>query len=67
MANAAHYTYVVKYEQKQEQYIARVLEFPSYVVHTNTLRGALDQLVTHIHMVIKELKEKGEVVPEPLP
>ncbi len=59
------YHYKVTWLEKEEAFVARVTEFPSLKATGKTNQEALETLENLVFKSVEELKEQGEVPPEP--
>ena len=59
------YTYRVEWSDEDQAHIARCLEFPSVMAHSNTAKEALAEIEVAIAAAIKWMQEEGEPIPEP--
>jgi predicted HicB family RNase H-like nuclease len=64
--NADQYRYTVGWSEESEDYMARVAEFPSLSAFSDTLEGALKEIKYVVQMVLEDMEESGEPIPEPL-
>lgn len=62
---AARYRYSIVWSPEDEEFVARVLEFPSLSWLAESQEAALGGLRDLIENVVRELNENGEVVPQP--
>jgi len=59
------YAYSVTWSPEDGVFVARVAEFPSLAAHGDTHDEALAEIRTVVAVVVKDLEENGESVPEP--
>jgi predicted RNase H-like HicB family nuclease len=62
---ATDYLYKVGWSEDDDAYVARVVEFPSLGAHGDTLEKALAEIQKVVRIVLKDLAESGEEIPEP--
>lgn len=62
---ATDYLYKVGCSEDDDSYVARVVEFPSLGAHGDTLEKALAEIQKVVRIVLKDLAESGEEIPEP--
>src|SRR5262245_46065476 len=60
------YLYSVGWSEEDGAYLARIAEFPSLAAHGRTGERAMMELRSVVLSVLKELREGGEPVPQPL-
>lgn len=61
-----HYTYRITWSQDDREYVGLCEEFPSLSWLASTQQDAFVGIVHLVRDVIKDMKEHGERVPEPL-
>jgi predicted HicB family RNase H-like nuclease len=61
-----HYTYRVTWSEEDKEYVGLCVEFPSLSWLAKTPEAALKGIRNVVADVIKEMKESGEEVPEPI-
>ena len=66
MQPADEYTFLVKWSEEDDTYVARCLEFPLLATHGNTKGWALLELETVLSFCLSELKDECEKAPPPL-
>lgn len=66
LCNASKYTYVVAWSADDEAYVARVAEFKSLAAHGDTAASALTEIQEVVKIVLIDLEENGEPIPQPL-
>jgi len=59
------YSYAVAWSEEDNAYIGRVAEFPSLAAHGDTLEGALAETKNVVSIVLDDLKQAEEPIPEP--
>lgn len=60
------YTYRVTWSEDDEEYIGLCVEFPSLSWLSRTPEAALKGIRRVVSEVVKDMKESGELVPEPI-
>lgn len=60
------YTYCVTWSEEDEAYIGRVTEFESLAAHANTHIDALLEITKVVQLVLEDLVESNEPIPEPI-
>ncbi|WP_024301982.1 hypothetical protein [Pseudogulbenkiania sp. MAI-1] len=61
-----HYTYRITWSPEDEEYVGLCEEFPSLSWLASTQQEAFNGIVRLVKDVVKDLKEHGERVPEPV-
>lgn len=61
-----HYTYRVMWSEEDNEYVGHCAEFPSLSWLAKSPEGALKGIRNVVADVIKEMKESGEEIPQPL-
>jgi predicted RNase H-like HicB family nuclease len=59
------YLYSVGWSEEDEAFVARVAEFPSLAAHGETQEEALKEIKAVVELVLKDLNELSEPIPEP--
>lgn len=62
---AEDYHYTVAWSDEDEAFIGRVAEFPSLAAHSDTLPGALQEIIFVVEGALEDLEESGESMPVP--
>lgn len=62
---ASRYTYRLAWSEKDDEFIATVVEFPSLSWIAASRESALKGLTSLVEEVIKDMSREGEEVPEP--
>ena len=65
LPKAEQYLYSVGWSEENAAFVARAAEFPSLAAHGDTLENALREIKTVVELVLQDLKENGEFVPQP--
>ncbi len=65
IAQTEKYDYRVVWSEEDEAFLARVAEFPSLAAHGDSTLEALNEIQEVVRLVILDLKEEGESVPQP--
>ena len=60
------YSYMVEWSEEDEAFISRVAEFPSLAAHGNTQERSLREIRNAVQLVLEDLVDQGEDIPEPL-
>ena len=60
------YEYKVTWSEEDQVYIGSVAEFPSLAAHGDTAKDALKEIQFVVASVLDDLKESGEIAPQPL-
>ncbi|MEW6737034.1 MAG: type II toxin-antitoxin system HicB family antitoxin [Acidobacteriota bacterium] len=60
------YRYTVSWSEENQDYLARVAEFPSLSAFGNSLEHALREIKQVVSLVLADLQESDEPIPEPL-
>jgi predicted HicB family RNase H-like nuclease len=60
-----HYTYRLAWSDKNKEFIATVVEFPSLSWIAGTREGALDGLTAVVADVLEDMAAEGEEIPAP--
>lgn len=63
---AEDYAYAVVWSEEDDVFIGRVTEFRSLAAHGSTQEKALKEIRKVVELVIEELIEAGEKIPEPI-
>jgi predicted HicB family RNase H-like nuclease len=63
---AKEYSYNVAWSDEDEAFLGRVVEFPSLAAHGDTLEDALHEINQVVELVLEDLAENGEPIPEPI-
>ena len=63
---AEDYAYTVIWSEEDEAFIGRVAEFRSLAAHGSTQEKALKEVRKVVELVLEELRETGEKIPEPI-
>ena len=63
----SNYHYTVEWSQEDEEFLARVAEFPSLSAFGDTQEEALREIRMVVDAVVEDMRENGEPIPEPLP
>ncbi len=63
---AEDYAYTVIWSEEDAAFIGRVAEFPSLAAHSNTQEKALREIRNVVELVIEDLSDSDETIPEPL-
>ncbi len=61
----AEYLYSVEWSEKDAVHVGRVAEFPSLAAHGNSPRAALDEIMSVVRFVLKDLRDSSEDIPAP--
>ncbi|QTA83906.1 Toxin-antitoxin system, antitoxin component, HigB-like [Desulfonema limicola] len=64
--NQDFYTYRVTWSEDDQEYVGLCTEFPSLSWLDKTIEAALSGIRTVVSDVIKDMKQTGEAIPEPL-
>lgn len=59
------FTYRVEWSEEDHVHIARCLEFPSLMVHGDTIEKSLEEIKKVVAESIKWMEEEKEPIPEP--
>lgn len=59
------YLYSVGWSEEDAAFIARAAEFSSLAAHGDTLEDALREIKTVVEIVLRDLEESGEFIPQP--
>lgn len=59
------YLYSVGWSEADESFVARVAEFPSLAAHGETQEEAMREIRDVVEVVLNDLKESNEPIPEP--
>lgn len=60
------YTYCVSWSEEDKAYIGRVTEFESLAAHASTHTDALLEITKVVQLVLEDLVESNEPIPEPI-
>ncbi len=60
------YRYIVEWEEDDQVFVARVAEFPSLSAHGKSQEQALTELKSVVALVLEDLEQAKEAIPEPL-
>jgi len=63
---ADQYLYSVGWSEEDQVYVATVAEFPLLAAHGETPEAALREITFVVQVVLKDLAESQESIPEPL-
>lgn len=63
---ALGYSYSVAWSDEDNAFISRVAEFPSLAAHGSSQENALHEIRNVVELVLEDLAENGETIPEPL-
>jgi len=58
------YLYSVGWSEEDAAFVARVAEFPSLAAHGDTLENALGEIKNVVELVLRDLEENNEPIPE---
>tara|TARA_B100000614_G_scaffold136019_1_gene121049 strand:- start:1000 stop:1401 length:402 start_codon:yes stop_codon:yes gene_type:complete len=61
-----YYQFSSTWAEKDQVFVAKVLEFPSLSAHGDSPQEAISELEQVIKFVIEDLQEEGAPIPEPL-
>lgn len=61
-----HYTYRVTWSEEDKEYVGLCAEFPSLSWLSRTPESALKGIRNTVAEVIKDMKENGEEIPQPI-
>jgi predicted HicB family RNase H-like nuclease len=61
-----HYTYRVTWSEDDKEYVGLCAEFSSLSWLSNTMESALKGIRNIVEEVIKDMKENGEEIPQPI-
>ena len=64
-SNLIFYSYRVEWSEEDKLHISRCLEFPSLAAHSNTVEGALIEIVRVVEEAINWMREDNEEIHEP--
>jgi predicted HicB family RNase H-like nuclease len=59
------YSYSVSWSEEDQSFIGRVAEFESLAAHGDTQISALNEITEVVRVVLQDLAESGEPIPEP--
>ena len=59
------YLYSIGWFEQDEVFVARVAEFPSLAAHGETQEEAMREIRDVVELVLNDLKESNEPIPEP--
>jgi predicted HicB family RNase H-like nuclease len=59
------YLYSVGWSEEDEAFVARIAEFPSLAAHGETQEAAMLEIKNVVEVVLKDLSESEEPIPEP--
>ncbi|MCY7345383.1 MAG: type II toxin-antitoxin system HicB family antitoxin [Pyrinomonadaceae bacterium] len=59
------YLYSVGWSEEDAAFVSRVAEFPSLAAHGDTLESALHEIKNVVGLVLQDLAETGEFIPQP--
>lgn len=65
MIHYKHYTYRVTWSPEDNEYVGLCSEFPSLSYLAKEQVNALDGIVELVHHVLEDMKQSGEIPPEP--
>lgn len=63
---AKKYAYFVRWSVADKCYIARAIEWPSLECHSNSMVGALNEMLGLVEICIKDMRIEKESYPKPM-